>query len=179
MSNFNIKVMKRVILSIGILVIGLIAESDIQAQRRNDQSRNQDKKVSQRDDSRRNPRYDRTSNNNVVIDRDGRRVVQIKNVTVRLEGYRYSNGRGNRNSFNDFDYDFRNSRRVAIARGRAPSSRHIWVNGYWEYNRGLRRDSWVAGQWTIRREYHRYQDAHYAYIGGSRLWIPGCWIRLS
>jgi hypothetical protein len=171
--------MKRKILLIGIVVIGLIAEGDIQAQRRSDDGRNRDK-VEKRDDRKGNGRYDRPSNNKKVkVERDGRRVVEVKKVVVRNNGYRYSNTSNNRNNrYDDFDYDFRNGRRFQVSRGRAPSSSHIWVNGYWEYNRRLRRDVWITGHWTVRRDYHRYQEAHYGFIGGVRLWVPGCWVRI-
>jgi len=171
--------MKREILIIGAVAIGFLAMGDLQAQRRSEEGRSRDK-VEKRDDHRWNDRDNRRpSNKNVRVERDGRRVVEVNRIVVRDNGYRYSNrGFNSRDRYDNFDYDFRNGRRFHVSRGRAPSSSHIWVNGYWEYNRRLRRDVWVNGHWTVRRDYHRYQEAHYGFVGGVRVWIPGCWVRI-
>jgi hypothetical protein len=173
--------MKRVILFIGLMVVGLLAEGDIQAQRRNENSRNQDNKMSKRDDGRRDSRFDTSSDKKRMgtLDRYGRRITKANNVVLRSNGYRYSSRHDNRRRYDVVDYDFRNGRRLVAARESAPSARHIWVNGYWEYNRMLRRDVWITGQWAIQRKYHRYQDAHYTSIGGARVWVSGCWLRIS
>lgn len=171
--------MKREILLVGVVAIGFLAMGDLQAQRRSEEGRSRDK-VEKRDNHRWNDRDSRRpSNKNVRVERDGRRVVEVNRIVVRDNGYRYSNrGFNLRDRYDDFDYDFRNGRRFHVSRGRAPSSSHIWVNGYWEYNRRLRRDVWVNGHWTVRRDYHRYQEAHYGFVGGARVWIPGCWVRI-
>tara|TARA_R110001592_G_scaffold1788_1_gene10605 strand:- start:975 stop:1511 length:537 start_codon:yes stop_codon:yes gene_type:complete len=177
--------MKRVILLIGIMVVGLFAEGEIQAQRRSNDSRNnRDKnKVEKRNDDRKG-NDDRKKVYNTSVNRNGRTETVVKKVVVRNNGYRYSDSRSNsgwtrvNNYSYDYDYDFRNGSRNRVYRSSAPSSRHIWVNGYWEYDRRLRRDVWVSGHWTVRRDYHRWQDGRYSVMGGVRVWVPGVWIRI-
>jgi hypothetical protein len=175
--------MKRVILFVGIMLVGLFAEGEIQAQRRNNDSRgNRDRnKVEKRNDNRgRND--DRKKVYSSRTNKNGRSETVVKKVVVRNNGYRYSDSRRNNrwtrvnNSY--YDYDFRNGRRHTVYRSAAPSSRHIWVNGYWEYDRRLRREVWISGHWAVRRDYHRWQDGRYSVIGGVRVWVPGVWIRV-
>ncbi|MGW8122245.1 hypothetical protein ACV07N_06250 [Roseivirga echinicomitans] len=173
--------MKRVILFVGIMLVGLFAEGEIQAQRRNNDGRsNRDRsKVEKRNDDR-SRNNDRNKVSDTRVNRNERTVV--KKVVVRNSGYRYSNpGRNSgwtrvNNSY--YDYDFRNGRRHDVYRSVAPSRKHIWVNGYWEYDRRYRREVWVAGHWTLKRDYHRWQEGRYSVMGGVRVWVPGVWIRL-
>lgn len=171
--------MKRAVLYIGIVVLGLFTESEILAQRRGISERNLSGRIASRSNERRDDRLDKSNNRRVTIDTEGRRVVEVKQVVLRSDGIRYFNRNNNWSRYDDFDYDFRNGRRIAVSRGISPSSRHIWMNGYWEYDRRLRREVWVSGHWAVRKENHRYQDAQYAYFGGVRVWVPGFWIRIS
>jgi len=169
--------MKRVLLFIGIVSVGFFAETEVLAQRRGNDDRNDRGrgKVEKHNDNRgRNDK--RKATYNIGGNRNNR-------VVIRNNGYRYtapqrSNSwtRVNNNSY--YDYDFRSGRRNQVYRGAAPSGRHIWVNGYWEYDRRLRREVWVSGHWTLRRSYHRWEEGRYRTMGGLRVWTPGVWIRV-
>ena len=57
--------------------------------------------------------------------------------------------------------------------GRAPSSRHFWVNGYQKWNG--REYLWVGGHWDTRRDGMTYVQPHYDVVDGRHRFIPGHW----
>ncbi|WP_420385330.1 hypothetical protein [Roseivirga sp.] len=170
--------MKRVILLSGILI--MFFSADILAQRgRQDNRGRRDRK----EDVRRNDRG--------RDDRDGRkdrygRTVKVVDRRVYRDNGRDFRNRNNGRRFNDrgyytrnsrvyYDYDFKRGRRVKVNRGYRPSNRHIWVSGYWHYDRRLRRDIWIDGHWSLRLSQHRWMPGHYRVFNGVRVWIEGCW----
>ena len=161
--------MKRVILLSALLVI-FFSASDMFAQRGgrgNDRNRREDVR---NNDPRRDDQEFRK-------DKYGR-SVRVVNTRVYRDNSRYENGRlraDSRSSRVYYEYDYRRGRRIAVNRGFRPSSRHIWISGYWEYNPRLRRDVWVDGYWSLRRSNHRWVDGHYRVFNGVRIWVDGCW----
>lgn len=172
--------MKRVILFIGIMSLGLITESQLLAQRRGNDRRDDDRKRVEK--GRDNDRGRDGRNWVYTTTRNGRNERVVKKTVVRHEGYRHMEPRRDSRSVRVdhvyYDYDFRNGRRHEVRRGYAPSARHIWVNGYWHYDRRLRREVWIGGHWALRKSYHRWEPGRYSIIGGVRIWVPGVWIRV-
>lgn len=173
--------MKRVILLSAILFLSFAA-SDLSAQRRGDDQRMRGRRENvSKDKSRKNDRDFRFKRKRKerLVDRDrfGRQVRVVNRNAYAWSG---RSNRGNRwardrraNIY--YDYDFRRGRRIKVNRGIRPSNRHIWVSGYWQYDRRLRRDVWIGGHWSLRRTYHRWIPAHYQVFNGARIWIEGCW----
>ena len=60
-------------------------------------------------------------------------------------------------------------------RGRAPSARHFWVNGYHKYVNG--RYIWVGGHWDTQRGNMIYVQPHYDRVDGHHRYVPGHWVR--
>ena len=60
-------------------------------------------------------------------------------------------------------------------RGRAPSARHFWVNGYHKYVNG--RYIWVGGHWDTQRGDMIYLQPHYDRVDGHYRYIPGHFVR--
>lgn len=60
-------------------------------------------------------------------------------------------------------------------RGVAPSSRHVWVGGYWSWNGSTH--LWVAGKWSVPpRGRARWVDGHWKNVPpGGWVWVPGHW----
>jgi hypothetical protein len=59
--------------------------------------------------------------------------------------------------------------------GRAPSSRHFWINGYWRWTG--REHVWVAGRWEPRRDRYEYVGPHWERHYGRWAYVPGRWVR--
>ncbi|MBO6660723.1 MULTISPECIES: hypothetical protein [Roseivirga] len=176
--------MKRVILLSGILLM-FFSASDMLAQRgRQDDRRRGDRKEDVRRDNRKGDDRRRDGRNNGYRDNDrkgrkdkyGRTVKVVDRRVYRNNGRRYNNRPVVvRNTRVYYDYDFRRGRRIKVNRGYRPSARHIWISGYWTYDRRLRRDVWVDGYWSVRRNNHRWVPGHYRRFNGVRIWIDGCW----
>ena len=176
--NFKYKVMKKRILFIEILLLGFVAQDALAQRGRRDDGRGRERREDVRKNDRRNDRpgkkgkftpvkNDRRHDNRSYRGRDDRRSGWKnygRSTSVSARGY--------------YDYDFRRGRRIAVRRGVRPSSRHIWVSGHWRFDRRLRRDVWIGGHWSKRRTYHRWVPAHYAVLGGVRIWVEGCWTRV-
>jgi hypothetical protein len=60
-------------------------------------------------------------------------------------------------------------------RGRAPSTRHFWVNGYHKFANG--RYIWIGGHWDTQRGNMIYVQPHYDRVDGHWRYIPGHWVR--
>lgn len=59
-------------------------------------------------------------------------------------------------------------------RGVAPSPRHVWVGGYWQWNG--RGHVWVAGTWQLPpRHRAHWVDGHWRHTREGWVWIPGHW----
>ena len=57
--------------------------------------------------------------------------------------------------------------------GRAPSSRHFWVNGRWAFVNG--RYTWVGGHWDTMRNGQVYVQGHWNKVNGQWYYQPGHW----
>lgn len=176
--------MKRVILLSGILIMFLSA-SDIMAQRgrqdnrgRNDRDRREDVRRDDRrgNDHRRDDRNYRGNDRNGRKDKYGRTVRVVDRRVYRDNGRRYDRRPVVvRNTRVYYDYDFKRGRRVQVNRGFRPSTRHIWISGYWTYDSRLRREVWIDGHWSLRMSNHRWIAGHYRVFNGVRIWIDGSW----
>lgn len=59
-------------------------------------------------------------------------------------------------------------------RPRRPSSRHVWVGGYWSW-RGSKY-VWVSGKWRVPpRHGGRWVAGHWKVQGGGWVWVAGRW----
>lgn len=58
-----------------------------------------------------------------------------------------------------------------------PTRKHLWVSGYWSYDKRLRRDVWVSGYWARPNRRISWVPGHYERYGRSRVWVSGCWTR--
>jgi hypothetical protein len=58
--------------------------------------------------------------------------------------------------------------------GRAPSHRHFWMNGSWQYTNN--RYSWTPGRWTTYRTGYNYVQPRYEQSGARWRYIPGHWV---
>jgi hypothetical protein len=57
-----------------------------------------------------------------------------------------------------------------------PSPYHVWVAGYWAWERG--RHVWIAGHWTLPpRGFSRWQEPRWEHRGGNYVFIEGHWGR--
>ena len=57
-----------------------------------------------------------------------------------------------------------------------PSPYHVWVAGYWAWERG--RHVWIAGHWAMPpRGYTRWQEPRWERRGGNYVFIEGHWGR--
>lgn len=176
--------MKRVILLSAILFLGFVS-SDLSAQRSGEyqRRRGREENLSKdkfrkndrdlRDDRFRGKRREKFAKR----DRFGREVRVVNRNAIAWSGRSIRNNgwASDRRPTVYYDYDFRRGRKIRVNRGLRPSNRHIWVSGYWQYNRRLRRDVWVGGHWSLRRSYHRWVPAHYQIFNGAKIWIEGCW----
>lgn len=67
--------------------------------------------------------------------------------------------------------------------GRAPSSRAVWVPGFWDLRgnpmAGLRAGwIWVPGRWAVPPQHGMHWNAaHWGWQDESWSWIPGHWVR--
>jgi hypothetical protein len=59
-------------------------------------------------------------------------------------------------------------------RPRAPSPRHVWVNGYWGWRGG--KHVWEAGRWVEGRPGFLWVDAHWVNEGGQWIFNEGHWV---
>ena len=59
--------------------------------------------------------------------------------------------------------------------GRAPSTKHFYVPGYWKWNNG--RHEWISGHWDLKRNGHIYVSPHWDKIGGQWRYEGGYWKR--
>ena len=60
-------------------------------------------------------------------------------------------------------------------RGRAPSARHFWANGYYRWNG--RQHVWHGGRWEVRRERYQYESPRWTRLFGRWEYVPGRWVR--
>lgn len=59
-------------------------------------------------------------------------------------------------------------------RGVAPSPRHVWCGGYWQWSG--RDHVWVAGSWQLPpRHRAHWVDGHWRHTRGGWYWVPGHW----
>lgn len=194
--------MKRVLLTIGIVLLS-VGSTDLMAQRvRGDYGRDGRKEVVE--DKRKGKthlkgknkvgvtRHGQRGGKDVYVTQSARKRGKFTPVNNRRRGrservvdYRYGRNNGwvnygragtvGRGYYDYYDYDFRRGRRIAIHRGLRPSNRHIWVGGHWRYDPRLGRDVWVDGRWSLRRANHRWAPGRYRVFNGSRIWVDGCW----
>ncbi len=55
----------------------------------------------------------------------------------------------------------------------APSSSHVWVEGYWVWERGWR---WRPGVWVVRpRPLAAWVSGHWVREPSAWVWVPGRW----
>jgi hypothetical protein len=58
----------------------------------------------------------------------------------------------------------------------APRHGYAWAPGYWAWNG--HRHIWIGGHWErVRRDYARYEPAHWQPGPGGWVFIPGHWVR--
>ena len=57
--------------------------------------------------------------------------------------------------------------------GRAPSTRHFWVNGHYKWANG--RYIWIGGHWDTRRGNRVFVQPHYDRVDGKWRYVPGHW----
>ncbi len=59
-------------------------------------------------------------------------------------------------------------------RVRRPSSRHVWVGGYWSWRSN--KHVWVGGKWvTPPRHGSKWVAGHWKKHGGGWVWVIGRW----
>ncbi|MFQ5570677.1 MAG: YXWGXW repeat-containing protein [Rhodothermales bacterium] len=57
---------------------------------------------------------------------------------------------------------------------RRPSSRHVWVGGYWSWRSS--KYVWVSGRWVVRpRSGVRWVSGHWKKQRGGWVWVGGRW----
>jgi hypothetical protein len=57
--------------------------------------------------------------------------------------------------------------------GRAPSVRHVWVAGHWQWNGASW--VWMGGHWVVRRAGSVWIAGHWDRKGGRYVFVPGHW----
>lgn len=75
------------------------------------------------------------------------------------------------------DYrDFRGYGDYREFRGHRPSPRHVWVDGYYRWDRYHRNRVWVRGYWVVPPPgYTVWVPGYWGYRSGVRIWIDGFW----
>ncbi len=59
-------------------------------------------------------------------------------------------------------------------RARRPSSRHVWVGGYWSWRSN--KHVWVGGKWVVPpRHGGKWVAGHWKKHGGGWVWVIGRW----
>jgi len=58
--------------------------------------------------------------------------------------------------------------------GMAPSTSHVWVQGYWSYRNG--HYVWVPGHWEVRPRLNAvWVPGHWDHSSRGWVWFPGHW----
>ena len=103
----------------------------------------------------------------------------VEETTVYMDGYRDGRyrqgrrGRGDRDRYHRrYGRDWHGKRNY---RGRRPSVRHVWADGYWRYNRRIGRKVWISGRWIVRAPQRVWVPGCYTWNGRRRVWSPGYW----
>lgn len=66
---------------------------------------------------------------------------------------------------------------VVVVKPHAPSKKHIWVEGYWKWNKRLHKYEWVEGHWVRARKNKVWVPGHWAKVPGGWKYVPGHWKR--
>jgi hypothetical protein len=67
--------------------------------------------------------------------------------------------------------------KVVIVKPAAPSSRHIWIDGHWKWDKIQKQYVWVEGYWIKQKRGHAWVDGHWLDTPNGFKWVPGHWKR--
>jgi hypothetical protein len=66
--------------------------------------------------------------------------------------------------------------RVVAVRPLCPGPNHIWVAGYWKYNRRVNNYVWMDGHWARPRKRGAvWVDGHWRQSRGGWVYVQGHW----
>lgn len=58
-----------------------------------------------------------------------------------------------------------------------PTPKHVWVDGFWVWNKRLHQYVWRDGYWIVPKRGHYWVPGHWDKVPAGHRWVPGHWSR--